>query len=352
MQMVRARTTALRVSPTTSSFVLSFGTKARTIGIFMDGHTSESKTVNKNNEVDDQSSEGSSQRAFLSALVKNNLGEVRTQLSSGMDPNFAVHIGLMGGTGLDGDPPSVSESGVTADDEGIGQQNLQLSMKALCLDHVFLFKRILGDSPSPLHLAILNVYFRTKHFSSRYLLRQNRDEFDKAMAIFRLLLEFGANIRHTSFQAMASMHGETPGTSLNTPLDLAERIHRLACLVDANKATSLAKGSKVIDLQTAMRSVVVQCIGRETLDGHVEDQARGDVNVQDEESIRQDDKSRSAAASVGESCDDEELDRPGQLDELADLIFSKGQSSSTPTTAYSMKNYSHALTLFCSDSTT
>jgi hypothetical protein len=89
-----------------------------------------------------------------------------------------------------------------------------------------------------------------------------------------------------------------------------------------------------------MRSVVVQCIGREMLDGYVEDQARGDVNVQEEESVRQNDKESSiTSASAGQSCDDEEPDTAGQLEEIGDLIFAKGQSSSTPTTAYSMKNY-------------
>lgn len=370
--MVGSTTVSPRTSPT-SSFVLSFGTRAKKIGIYMDGHVTESMRVKKTNvEVDDMSNDsvvGSSQRAFLSALLRNNLDQIRILLKGGVDPNFAIHIGLMGGGPVLGGNHTTTRM----DDDGMNEKHHQvLSMKALCLDHVFLFKRILGEAPSPLHLAILNIYFRTKHYSSRYLLRQNRDEFDKAVAIFKLLLENGANLHQTSFQAMVNVDEQRPHA--NTPLTLAERIYRISCLVDTTKPATVTKTGVVADLQTTMRNVVNQCIEFDTrhLNQQREqegDQTRGDIDVQDEDDIRQDDKSSSMVSTVqcrDVDVDDDDVDDDGgsdgeetmmvvQLEELADLIFLKGQSSSSPTMAtftYHIRSQYNALTFFCSDAST
>jgi hypothetical protein len=444
---VATATTTRRTTPTiitrsspTSSFVMSFGSRAKTIGICMDSpHITESfvtksNNSNSNNNTNKNMKGGehnnattsdvqSYQRAFLSALVRNNLDQIQILIKGGIDPNFAIHIGLMGGAEggtrtTTGQSPELNgrfhhhPSGRTTDDTKVWtehhqQQQQCLPMRAQCLDHVFLFKRILGDCPSPLHLAILNIYFRTKHPSSRYLLRQNRDELDRAITIFTLLIENGAKIQQPSLQPTTRMyscnadhiHTGAPGTDMGviTPLTLAEKIYRMACLIDPSiqRKAVVPTGSKgliVTDLRTTMRGIINQCIEYETrnlihhhhpqqeleLSSNEVDQTRGELDIQDEEDIRHDDKS-SCTASTGQYRDDHDEDedhdhdtdnRYGdkesivvQLEELADLIFVKGQSSSsTPTMTTFTNQYMkspqqqqqpqhqhNALTFFCSD---
>lgn len=64
------------------------------------------------------------------------------------------------------------------------------------LDHVFLFKRVLGEDPTPLHLAVLQVYHQS-HICATTLLKGRRN-LDKSMETIRLLLCHGANVGQAS----------------------------------------------------------------------------------------------------------------------------------------------------------
>jgi hypothetical protein len=212
------------------------------------------------------SSSAQQQRALLSAVLKNDADQVRTALKGGVDPNFAIHIGLTGGASGGGPKDG---GGHNYDENGCHNQEEPLSVKASCLDQVFLFKRMLGDSPAPLHIAILNVYYcRTKQqpcppgrkSSSRYLAgRQNvthhaaqQRQLDCAMAILRLLLEHGADIHRPSFRPQPSssssvdggmapsghLHHHQPGENSTTPIGLAKQMHRAAIILEASSATA------------------------------------------------------------------------------------------------------------------
>jgi hypothetical protein len=104
----------------------------------------------------------------------------------------------------------------------------------ISIDHVFAMKKVMGDAPTVLHLAILNLYCRCKQILlPRYLLpHQRRIEVDKAKIIINLLM-----LHMDSEQCQSPTHFPVLETVDSTstiqtmtvvsPLGLLERIRQM-----------------------------------------------------------------------------------------------------------------------------
>ena len=109
------------------------------------------------------SSSGNSGRQLFDAILTNSLDEVKVRLEDGFDPN--TNLSMIG-----------------------SYQQFKSSGKSECLDRVLLWKKNLGEAPTPVHVAVINVYLR-------YL---QADGCEKALEILKLLLEHGGSVRKTS----------------------------------------------------------------------------------------------------------------------------------------------------------
>jgi hypothetical protein len=105
----------------------------------------------------------SSGRQLFDAILTNSLDEVRVRLEDGFDPN--THLSMIG-----------------------SYQQFKSSGKSECLDKVLLWKKNIGEAPTPVHVAVINVYLR-------YL---QSDGCEKALEILKVLLEHGGSVRKTS----------------------------------------------------------------------------------------------------------------------------------------------------------
>ena len=112
------------------------------------------------------------------------------------------------------------------------------------IDLVFATRALLGESPTPLHLAVLNVFYRHANSSSSTTtiqaprLLQNfikprpmdRSDINKSHQIVELLMQHSANMRQPSSTIFCHEYTEAQGIAQAvTPLDMAWRIHSIMC---------------------------------------------------------------------------------------------------------------------------
>jgi hypothetical protein len=134
---------------------------------------------------------------LLDAILQNRFKEVQALLEDGADPNVSLAI--------------ISSRFIFTDQES---QN-----KALSIDKVFLWKKIFGEAPTPVHVAVILIY----HYSTRHKLLQRRD-LDKALQILTLLLQHGGDVSMASNNIFLR---KAPVVVQTNPLDLALGVQRM-----------------------------------------------------------------------------------------------------------------------------
>jgi hypothetical protein len=136
-------------------------------------------------------------KRLLDAILQNRFKEVQALLEDGADPNVSLAI--------------ISSRFIFTDQES---QN-----KALSIDKVFLWKKIFGEAPTPVHVAVILIY----HYSTRHKLLQRRD-LDKALQILTLLLQHGGDVSMASNNIFLR---KAPAVTQTNPLDLALGVQRM-----------------------------------------------------------------------------------------------------------------------------
>lgn len=161
-------------------------------------------------------------KRLVDAILANNAKEVEELLQHGVDPNMTV--GLMLGHGRRGD-------GSLARQTRISQENL--NVYAATMDRIILFKKFFGDAPTPLHVAVLNVYRQNQY----------RRSVERALHILELLLRYGGNVSHSSHNVFLR-----PDRVIETnPIDLATGIQRMAMMLMLEKAeTAIVRAADIM----------------------------------------------------------------------------------------------------------
>lgn len=131
-------------------------------------------------------------RRLLDAILANELNTVQLLLEHGVNPNDCIGI--------------ISSHFVFTEQQ---QQD-----KVLRLDKVFLWKKIFGEAPTPVHIAVVNVYHRAAH----------RRELKKALGILKLLLDHGGDVSQVSHNIFLR---KFPVVIETNPLDLALGVQRM-----------------------------------------------------------------------------------------------------------------------------
>lgn len=133
---------------------------------------------------------------LLEAIVNNRHPEVQTLLENGADPNTPLGI-------------------INSECE-----KEEFSDKIASIDRAFLWKKLFGEAPTPLHLSVINVYHRS----------DRRRELKGALEILSLLLKHGGDISITSNNIFLRKYPiET------NPLDLALGVQRMTLWLHLEK---------------------------------------------------------------------------------------------------------------------
>ena len=149
-------------------------------------------------------------KRLFEAILRNKLKDVKTLLESGADPNISLAI-IRSQLALD------QEAEAKAQEEDLCDYKLRE------LDNVFLWKKLFGETPTLVHIAVMNVY----HCNSSH-----RD-CENALKILKLLLKHGGEVGHTS----NNMFLRRKMIATN-PLDLALGVQRMTLWMNIEKAES------------------------------------------------------------------------------------------------------------------
>lgn len=150
---------------------------------------------------------------LLEAILKNNHKEVRRQLEQGIDSNTSLSIG---------------PSSFISDDETKFSENRMLS-----LEKAFLWKKILGETPTMIHVGVLNVYHRHNH---------QKGDVEKALQILDLLVEYGGDVSQCSINIFLRK-----GFVKSNPLDLAMGMQRMSIWMKMEKTeAAMAKAVAIL----------------------------------------------------------------------------------------------------------
>ena len=154
-------------------------------------------------------------KQLLDAILENNAKEVEALLQHGVDPN--VTLGLL-----------ASRSVSPVDESSNGKDNRMkvtpeiLDDYAANMDKIFLWKKFFGDAPTPVHVAVLNIYHQNQY----------RRALERALQILGLLLRYGGDVTYASHNIFMR-----PDRLIETsPIDLATGIQRMAMMTMLEKA--------------------------------------------------------------------------------------------------------------------
>jgi len=182
-----------------------------------------SKSTTETQDAD--TSLASSRQQLLFAVLKNSVAQVQYFLEDvHVDPSFVISIGR--------------------------DRKVQSSLtKSAMLDQVFKMKRILGESPALLHIAILNVYYRctTSCGALMMLPRQRRAEVDKATQILKLVMDASTSHGQRSLVIFPRKRSSSVSGSVNrrewmmTPTDLAQRILKVTDQLHLDQVETIFK---------------------------------------------------------------------------------------------------------------
>lgn len=164
-------------------------------------------------------------KLLLDAILENNPKEVEALLQHGVDPNFT--LGLM----ID---RSVSSTQTNEHDDGRTRLSPESNNDYWAnMDKVFLWKKFFGDTPTPVHVAVLNVYHQGQY----------RSALARALQILELLLKYGGDVSFGSHNIFLR-----PDRLIETnPLDLATGIQRMAMMSMLEKAeTAILKAADIM----------------------------------------------------------------------------------------------------------
>jgi hypothetical protein len=150
-------------------------------------------------------------KRLFEAILRNRLLDVKIILENGADPNVSLAI--------------VRSHLVITREE-------QQDHKVPDLDNVFLWKKLFGESPTPVHIAVMNVY---------HCNHSHRD-LEKALKILKLLLQHGGDVGHKS----VNMFLQRKMIATN-PLELALGVQRMTLWMNIEKAeTAMIKAVEIM----------------------------------------------------------------------------------------------------------
>jgi hypothetical protein len=281
------------------------------------------------------------QLLLLSAILRNCPVEVQQILSQddrgkSINPNFIVSFGKI--------------------------KNLTTTTTTITIDQVFKLKRLLGETPTALHIAVLNVYCQYtgggggpggQKFLISFIPGHRRGEVDKAIQILKILVEYCRHEDHvhqiSSSTVLFSTRndkqiglGNTVGIS---PTNLAESIHQLT--------ESLQWKSVSDNFITVVNILKSTSVGEES-------EPRDPNNVDGPKQQQQEGRNNESAADKNNNNNNNnnntiirEMARD-DLDEVIQLIFgnltidTNSKTSSKPSQAMCTNN-SNGLLLLCHD---
>lgn len=163
-------------------------------------------------------------KRLVDSILANNAKEVEALLQHGVDPNVTLGLVMSRGGGA---TYHNSEDSITS--SAPQEQTRIKTWGALddysaTMDKIFLWKKCFGDSPTTLHVAVLNVYHQNQY----------RRSLERALHILELLLRYGGNVSHSSHNVFLR-----PDRVIETnPIDLATGIQRMAMMLTLEKAES------------------------------------------------------------------------------------------------------------------
>lgn len=129
---------------------------------------------------------------LICAIQKNSVQQVKQYLETGADPNAL----------------------------------LVLTGRHKSIDMIFLWKRIFGESATPVHIAIINVY----HHSTR----SKRGQMDKALEIFELMLQYGGDVSTRNTNMFLGVSQTRNISQAVSPMDLVQGLKRLVLITMAS----------------------------------------------------------------------------------------------------------------------
>jgi hypothetical protein len=207
------------------------------------------------------------QLLLLSAILRNCPVDVQQILSQddrgkSINPNFIVSFGKT---------------------KNLTTTTTTTTSSSITIDQVFKLKRLLGETPTALHIAVLNVYCQYtggggspggQKFLVSFIPGHRRGEVDKAIEILKILVEYCRHEDHVHQISSSAVMFPTRndkqiglGTTVRiSPTNLAESIHQLTeslqwksvsdnfiAVVNILKSTSVGEESEARDLNNVDR---------------------------------------------------------------------------------------------------
>jgi hypothetical protein len=148
---------------------------------------------------------------LLDAILQNGLKEVQALLEDGADPNVSLAIS--------------TSPFLFTDDQRSTRSSQSKDNAWSSIDKVFLWKKIFGEAPTPVHVAVILIYhYSTRHHKLSSLLQRSTD-LDKALQILTLLLQHGGDVSMASNNIF--LRKSTNTVIQTNPLDLALGVQRM-----------------------------------------------------------------------------------------------------------------------------
>jgi hypothetical protein len=135
-------------------------------------------------------------------------------LKTGIDPNFIISIGMVE----------------------------ERDTREAFLDKIFLVKKIMGECPTLLHFAVVNIYYRCCGGRVLMFPRQRRAEVDRAHQILKLLLQFSGNAYQPSIVIFSGDRDAAEGQAIG-PFHLAETIYKVAISLQMRRLVEIMSAS-------------------------------------------------------------------------------------------------------------